>query len=190
MGNEQSNQHRSAPAPESNTFIAYHGTSFENGRRIAREGFKPSADGCLGAGVYVAKEDKARRFAGNDGRHGAEDGVLIKCRVTVNNPKYLKGGNTSSADHASHDAVRTNYTTSSPNPEWVIRNAAKVEAIDMHRVPTKKSKWCGCKTPGCGKSANGNPAYRNAKAEINWAYCCEACRLSGGKHHGGWCHYA
>ena len=171
------------------TFEAYHGTSWENAKDIAKNGFKPSADGRLGPGVYVADKTKATKFAANL-RHGGEDGVLIKSRVTVNNPKFLRGGDAPKGDHPSHDAIRTNWTGSSPNPEWVIRNAAKVEPIEMTRVKTTKSSaktWHKCKTPGCNYQINDNPAYRNVKASVNHGYCCEACRIRHPCGHGGWC---
>ena len=41
----------------------FHGTSWEGAQQIQREGFRPSADGCLGPGVYVARREKAERFA-------------------------------------------------------------------------------------------------------------------------------
>ena len=87
MGDQPSKQRQQ---PETMTFDAYHGTSWENAQRIARDGFKPSADGRLGPGVYVADKEKATRFAKNL-RHGGENGVLIKSQVTVSNPKFLKG---------------------------------------------------------------------------------------------------
>ena len=175
--------------PETLTFEAYHGTSWENAKDIALNGFRPSADGRLGAGVYVAAKDKATRFAANS-RHGGEDGVLIKSVVTVKNPKFLKGGDAATSDYKSHDAVRTNFTTSSPNPEWVIRDAVNVKPVEMTRVKTAKStetKWHKCKTPGCQYQINDNPAYRNVKASVNWGYCCEACRIGHPCGHGGWC---
>ena len=165
------------------------GTSWSNAQKIAREGFKPSADGLLGPGVYLTGDvAKAKRFAAENQRHGDEDGCLVKCRVTVDNPKYLKGGNAPKGTHPGHDAVRTNWTSLSPHPEWVVRNAADAKPVKMTRIPTAKTneaKWHKCK--GCSYQINDNPAYRNAKAPINWGYCCEACRLGLG--HGGWCQH-
>ena len=68
--------------------VLYHGTSsWENAQRIKRNGFIPSEDGCLGRGVYVAREDKARRFAQNSSRHsGAGSGGLVEVIVTLSNP--------------------------------------------------------------------------------------------------------
>ena len=41
----------------------YHGSAWSNAWSILQNGFIPSESGCLGRGVYVAREDKARRFA-------------------------------------------------------------------------------------------------------------------------------
>ena len=48
----------------------YHGTSLEAALRIESQGFQASATGCLGPGVYLARADKALRFAQGGGRHG------------------------------------------------------------------------------------------------------------------------
>ena len=171
---------------ETKTFTAYHGTSWKAAQNIALHGFQESADGQLGRGVYVAKKDKATRFAENTARHGGDDGVLIKCEVTVDNPKFLRGGGCKTSDHAGHDAVRTNNTASSHNPEWAIRGAKKVKPVEMTRIKTSSSKrWRKC--AGCSYQANDNPAYHNVKPAIDHAYCCTGCRLGVG--HGGWCQH-
>lgn len=52
----------------------YHGTSIEAARSILRTGFRPSAKGLLGAGVYVTKDpEKARNYGP----------VIIECEVHV-----------------------------------------------------------------------------------------------------------
>eukprot|EP00316_Scyphosphaera_apsteinii_P010629 CAMPEP_0119327216 /NCGR_PEP_ID=MMETSP1333-20130426/70167_1 /TAXON_ID=418940 /ORGANISM="Scyphosphaera apsteinii, Strain RCC1455" /LENGTH=72 /DNA_ID=CAMNT_0007335731 /DNA_START=62 /DNA_END=277 /DNA_ORIENTATION=- len=57
----------------------YHGTSWEAAQQImAGDSFIESEDGCLGRGVYVAREDKARRFAEDWTRHGGTDGGLLE----------------------------------------------------------------------------------------------------------------
>lgn len=46
-----------------NVFIMYHGTSRQNAVSIIKTGFRPSAGGNLGAGVYVSKDfNKAQNF--------------------------------------------------------------------------------------------------------------------------------
>ncbi len=121
------------------SFIAYHGTSLENAKNIAKTGFRASDDGCLGRGVYVGPEQKAIKFARDHERHHGKDGALVKALVTIDNPKFLRGGNAKTSDHASHDALRTNWTSRSPNPEWAIRNASNVKALSIQRVPTDVS---------------------------------------------------
>ena len=39
----------------SESHTLYHGTSWEIAQIIKREGFRPSSDGCLGPGTYVAR---------------------------------------------------------------------------------------------------------------------------------------
>ena len=50
------------------TFYVHHGTSWENAKSIAQEGFKPSREkgSYLGAGVYAGDKSKATRFAESD----------------------------------------------------------------------------------------------------------------------------
>ena len=54
----------------------FHGTAWETAQKIQRDGFEVSEDGCLGRGVYVARHDKALRFAQNGERHGGAAGGL------------------------------------------------------------------------------------------------------------------
>ena len=61
--------------PQRRTFKFFHGTSWERAQIIKREGFKASSDGCLGPGIYVGREDKARRFARDKARHGGDAGI-------------------------------------------------------------------------------------------------------------------
>lgn len=176
------------PNPNQLKFTAYHGTSWENAREICREQrFHPSKDGQLGAGVYVGRKDKALGYAQKADRHGGTDGVLLKCEVTVDNPKFLKGTATT-GDHKGHDAIRSDFTNLSRKPEWVIRNASNVRPVGVERVPTTKSRtWHKCRTPGCPFQENDSPAYANVKGPINQGYCCEACRVGAPCGHGGWC---
>uniref|UniRef100_A0A3B4AY81 PARP catalytic domain-containing protein n=1 Tax=Periophthalmus magnuspinnatus TaxID=409849 RepID=A0A3B4AY81_9GOBI len=45
------------------TYHMYHGTSFESAQSILRSGFKQSADGMLGPGVYLSRDlQKASRY--------------------------------------------------------------------------------------------------------------------------------
>lgn len=51
----------STPQPERLRF--FHGTTWAKACAIEQQGFVPSESGCLGRGTYVARQDKARRFA-------------------------------------------------------------------------------------------------------------------------------
>ena len=55
----------------------YHGTSLVRANQIAREGFIPSAGGCLGPGVYFARLDKSTKFAKDSRRHGGRSGGFV-----------------------------------------------------------------------------------------------------------------
>ena len=99
----------------------FHGTSTANARSILRNGFQPSSGGQLGAGVYLAHEDKAERFAQDRGGNGMS-GVVFKCQFTCNNPKYVRS-NAHAGDWAreGHDGVRTDDTSLSSNMEWCVQ---------------------------------------------------------------------
>eukprot|EP00418_Pyrodinium_bahamense_P087970 CAMPEP_0179056882 /NCGR_PEP_ID=MMETSP0796-20121207/24043_1 /TAXON_ID=73915 /ORGANISM="Pyrodinium bahamense, Strain pbaha01" /LENGTH=149 /DNA_ID=CAMNT_0020753575 /DNA_START=65 /DNA_END=514 /DNA_ORIENTATION=+ len=89
----------------------YHGTSWENARRIEREGFRPSSDGCLGPGVYFAERDKATRFANHTSRHGGQP-ALVVARVRARTVKRVKGDD-SRWQREGYDACYTTSTTTS-----------------------------------------------------------------------------
>jgi hypothetical protein len=71
-------------------FRFFHGTSWETAQQILREGFKPSQDGCLGLGIYVARRDKAEKFAKQFTRHGGKVGGVVEVLVKVKNPKFVQ----------------------------------------------------------------------------------------------------
>ena len=125
-----------APTQRAQTFELYHGTSWENAQNILREGFKESSGGCLGRGIYVGREEKATRFAQNCERHGGAQGGLVRCRITVSNPKYVKSDDPQGNWRTQgHDAVRTDKTTMSNGPEWCLRDPRQIEVVGIHRVP-------------------------------------------------------
>ena len=62
------------------TLRFFHGTSWSRAKRIMTHGFSESSEGCLGPGIYVARLDKALRFARDRGRHGeAYGGSILYC---------------------------------------------------------------------------------------------------------------
>ena len=69
------------------TLKMYHGTSMERARMIMRAGLIASTDGCLGPGIYVARKEKALRFALNNGRHGGQENALVTVLIKFRNPK-------------------------------------------------------------------------------------------------------
>ncbi len=98
------------------TVEQYHGTSVSAAQSILSSGFQQSSSGQLGRGVYLAREDKAERFARDRGGSG---GVVLRCQFTASNPKYVS--NSSRAGNwaaEGHDAVRADDTAMSTNMEW------------------------------------------------------------------------
>ena len=95
----------------------------------------PTQDsGCLGRGIYVARREKAERFAlQRAGEIGASCGGLIELLVTVNNPKYVVHN-----DHdwqgQGYDACRAERTSSSTNMEWCIRDSSQITIIRVEEV--------------------------------------------------------
>ena len=105
---------------------------------IERDGFdlRLALKGQLGKGVYVARYDKALRFAENGAWHHGSDGGLIKVHVNVQNPKYV-----SDSRHRGrwweegHDACRVDRTPVSSNMEWCIRDPAQIRVLSITRIP-------------------------------------------------------
>ena len=121
------------PTGEPQQLVFYHGTSWSNANEIMRNGFTPSSSGLLGSGIYVAREDKARRFAQNKSRHGGEEGALIKVKITFSNPKYVESNDTSWQSQG-YDACRASSTSASTNMEWCVKDASQVEVLNIERV--------------------------------------------------------
>lgn len=123
----------SAPAAQRMRF--YHGTTWATAKQIERDGFLPSESGCLGRGIYVAREDKARRFAQQRAREQAyaDCGGLVELLVTVRNPKYVLS-NDYHWQSEGYDACRSERTTASTNMEWCIRDAGAIEVVGVEAV--------------------------------------------------------
>lgn len=113
----------------------FHGTSWTNAQRIKRDGFIESQGGLLGAGIYVARQDKALRFAQDQSRHGGSAGGLVEVLVTVTNPKYVSSNNTS-WQFEGHDACRADHTSVSSNMEWVIASRGQVRGEFTSNLPS------------------------------------------------------
>jgi hypothetical protein len=98
----------------------YHGTSVDNAKAILKEGFRPSTGGELGAGIYMAREDKAAGYAERaSGR--SHNSVVFKCQFTPHAPKYVeKYSQVGDWRKEGHDAIRTYETGRSGKMEWCV----------------------------------------------------------------------
>lgn len=127
-----SSSHSGGGQPQRMKFC--HGTTWRNARNIEHAGFVPSQSGCLGQGIYVAREDKARRFAHQGAvETGDEYGGLVHLVVTVANPKYVLS-NDYHWQSEGYDACRAERTTASTNMEWCIRDAHQIEVTGVEKV--------------------------------------------------------
>ena len=108
-----------------------------NANNIMENGFNKSNGGFLGKGVYGAYEDKARDFAALGGRHGGNEGALIKCRVTVDENKVK------TRTHATTTTQRNGQTADCvwypgggkvKRPEVCITDPSKIEILGMEKV--------------------------------------------------------
>ena len=119
-------------------YTFFHGTSWDNAQIIKRNKFRPSAHGQLGQGVYVARRDKAMRFAKNSARHDGSQGGLIELRILVKNPKYIRRADNSTACTRwifdGHDACRAECTLASGNMEWCVSCSDMIEIVKVTRV--------------------------------------------------------
>ena len=82
-------------------------------------------------GVYLAREDKAERFAKDASNRGKGYGaIVIRCQFSYSNAKFVT--HSSSAGNwqsEGHDAVRCDDTQLSTNMEWCVSSSSKVKAI-------------------------------------------------------------
>lgn len=121
-------------APSSQRLKFFHGTTWENALRIERDGFLASESGCLGHGIYVAREDKATKFAEDRAYESVLGcGGLVELLVTVRNPKYVLS-NDYYWQSEGYDACRAERTSASTNMEWCIRDADAIEVIRVTPV--------------------------------------------------------
>jgi len=119
------------------TLKLFHGTSWKNAQSIKRNGFQASTEGRLGPGIYLGREDKARRFALDSDWHGGPDGGLVTVLVRIENPKFIRGEDVKGRwRREGYDACRTEYTLVSENMEWVILSPNQIiEVAAIERIP-------------------------------------------------------
>jgi len=129
--NLQLTHHTTAPQPQRLKF--FHGTTWQSACSIHDRGFIPSQSGCLGEGTYVAREDKARRFAELRAMETGGYGGLVELLVTVRNPKYVIA-NDYHWQSEGYDACRAERTSASTNIEWCIRDPSAIEVIRIETV--------------------------------------------------------
>ena len=108
----------------------FHGTSWDSAIAIQAAGrLIPSCAGNLGQGIYVAPEDKARRFAlANRG-----GGALVEVRINVANPKYVRTDD-KTWQAQGYDACCAHETRMSANLEWCVLDPTQVQVIGVTRV--------------------------------------------------------
>ena len=114
----------------------FHGTSVENAQRIEAYGFDPSPAGCLGPGVYLARQEKAEKFALHEDRHGGAGGcAVLECLVRVQRPKYVGGDDRVGTWRSEgFDACRAEFTSASTNMEWCIGDPSQIEVLRWYEV--------------------------------------------------------
>ena len=122
------------PQGEARRFTFFHGTSWENALRIDSRGFEPSGDGCLGAGVYVGRAEKAIGFAQSGERHGGESGGLVQAEVTICNPKFVSYEDRQ-WEAEGYDACRTEQTRFSNSMEWCIASPSQLRVVRITQIP-------------------------------------------------------
>ena len=164
-----------APGPAAGrTMKLFHGTSWENACRIEAHGFKASLQGRLGPGVYLSREDKARRFALDASRHGGSDGGLVTVLVRITNPKFVRGDDEEGLwRQQGYDACRTEYTSMSPSMEWVVaseRQISRIVCVERVSLSPDANRAPASAPPHPRVGASGRPRAKHilqySKAEL------------------------
>uniref|UniRef100_A0A8C5MTR7 PARP catalytic domain-containing protein n=1 Tax=Leptobrachium leishanense TaxID=445787 RepID=A0A8C5MTR7_9ANUR len=97
-------------------FTMYHGTTVSAAERIIRNGFRQSADGMLGRGVYVSRDRyKAARYPLGENY----EQVILKLRVRVGKVKRV--------DYKGHPLQKT-WHERGYNTAWVPKNCGMVKS--------------------------------------------------------------
>lgn len=116
----------------------FHGCNWVQAEEIRRTGAIPPSGGCLGRGIYFAREDMARRFAEEASRHrGGGGGGVVQIIVTFSNPKHVQAQDTNWSQEA-YDACRSDLKCGAMNMEWCVRNPSQVRVVDVERFDGKR----------------------------------------------------
>ena len=149
----------------------YHGTSWERACEIESGGFQISDGGRLGAGVYVARYEKARQFALAFDRHKGETGGMLEVVISFLYPKYVsfeddewqsQGYDACRADEtAKSTAARLKCPSGEPlPPEWRRRATEALwrppKVTDSTACRYQHGVVCQVRGPGPGGSELGD----------------------------------
>lgn len=111
----------------------FHGTTWRKANEIHSNGFIPSSGGCLGHGIYVAREEKATRFARLRAEETGQGGGLVEVVVSVSNPKMVMYNDSCWQDEG-YDACRAEKTSASTNMEWCILHPSQIQVVRISWV--------------------------------------------------------
>uniref|UniRef100_A0A3B4ZHE0 PARP catalytic domain-containing protein n=1 Tax=Stegastes partitus TaxID=144197 RepID=A0A3B4ZHE0_9TELE len=133
------------------TYVMYHGTTRRNALSITISGFRQSADGMLGRGIYLSRDlQKASRYPLN---HPEHDRVVLK--VTVNVGKVI------AINYQGHP-LQKNWHDYGYDTAWVPPNCGMVnsglqencvwdpERIQIIKVVKPKPVQVPLQVPRCG----------------------------------------
>uniref|UniRef100_A0A8D3AV71 PARP catalytic domain-containing protein n=1 Tax=Scophthalmus maximus TaxID=52904 RepID=A0A8D3AV71_SCOMX len=138
----------SEPAPVScRSYVMYHGTTREKAWSIQATGFRQSAGGMLGCGVYLSRDlEKASRYPL---RHPESDRVVIKVVVNV--------GNVVAINHQGHPLQKSwhdhGYDTAWVPPNCgMVKSGAEENCVWNHKriqiIDLQKGIPIGCPVSG------------------------------------------
>ncbi|KAE8592627.1 hypothetical protein XENTR_v10018821 [Xenopus tropicalis] len=119
-------------------YVMYHGTTVAAATQIIQHGFKQSADGMLGRGVYVSRDmDKAARYPLDD----QSDQVVLKLTVKVGRVKKIdcQGHHLQKTwhDHGYDAAWVPSYSGMVPSQleEDCIWDPRRIRVVDIAKAP-------------------------------------------------------
>jgi hypothetical protein len=113
----------------------FHGTGLAAARLILADGIRPSKQGPLGPGCYLARRENAERFAWGDHRRELGPPALVECLVAYRRPKSIAGADPKGLWRADgFDACHTAASPPSPSMEWCFLDADQVMPRRIHEL--------------------------------------------------------